>query len=73
MPDVTVTSIRLIPSPAPARAMKGEKDTLVTYTLDGKENAMAIIEGAEPTEDQIKAAIKSELKLQQHKGKVFKL
>jgi hypothetical protein len=73
MPDVTVTSIRLIPSPAPARAVKGEKDTMITYTLDGKANAMVIVEGADPTEDQIKAALKAELKLQQHQGKTFKL
>jgi len=73
MAEVTITSIRLVPPSNPARMVKGEKDTLVTYTVDGKEQAFVIVEGADPAEDAIKKAIAGDLKLQQFKGKVIKI
>lgn len=73
MPDVTLTSLRIIPSPVPSRLVQGKKDTLVTYITDAKEQYSVIVEGETPTEQDIKTAIMADLKVQQHKGKVLKI
>lgn len=71
MSSATITGVKVVPSPVAARAIKGERDAIVTYTTDGKNSFFVVIPTADPTAEQIKAAITEEMKVQQHVGKII--